>query len=485
MTVAIFVYGTVVFGIVSLALSLFAWGIVNERRDRTRFEQGREVFGEATASMQASNEHGAGRDDAAPARPSARLRRPTGLLAARVRAARPAGPGRDRGRPDRTNGPGHRGQRGHRRGSLRGPAEGRRDRAPARPRPESDRSGRLQDRVSPAGRRRAARPRALRHLGSLPGSVASPRSSWHVSPRSTCSSTTPACSPSSASAAASGARAHLRHQRPRAVPAHLPAAAGALAPAPPSRVVTVSSGGMYTARLDADDPQLDDREFDGPDFYAHSKRAEVVLNRLWSERHASDGDLVSRHAPRLGRHRRASLVAAPLPPADAAAASRRDPGRRHDRLAGDRPVARTRQRRVLARPRAASRAPCPLDTRDRSRARAPLGLLRAARHARRPFPTPSPVRPTDQPQPEGEPNGPIQGNCHLAVTRRPTSGAISPTSARSPNGIRASRTSGSPRGSPGRLAPATSSRSASSAAGLSLPYVTVAVNAAHTRRLRR
>ncbi len=61
MNVAIFVYGSVVFGIVSLAMSLLVWGIVNERRDRTRFEQGREVFGEATALMQASNEHGAPR----------------------------------------------------------------------------------------------------------------------------------------------------------------------------------------------------------------------------------------------------------------------------------------------------------------------------------------------------------------------------------------------------------------------------------------
>jgi dehydrogenase/reductase SDR family member 12 len=63
----------------------------------------------------------------------------------------------------------------------------------------------------------------------------------------------------------------------------------ALRRSPSSRVITVSSGGMYTARLDPDDPQLDHREFDGPAFYAHSKRAEVVLNRLWSERHAEIG----------------------------------------------------------------------------------------------------------------------------------------------------------------------------------------------------
>jgi dehydrogenase/reductase SDR family member 12 len=62
----------------------------------------------------------------------------------------------------------------------------------------------------------------------------------------------------------------------------------ALRAAAPSRVITVSSGGMYTARLDADDPQLERRDFDGAAFYAHTKRCEVVLNREWSERHFRD-----------------------------------------------------------------------------------------------------------------------------------------------------------------------------------------------------
>jgi dehydrogenase/reductase SDR family protein 12 len=53
---------------------------------------------------------------------------------------------------------------------------------------------------------------------------------------------------------------------------------------PGGRVVWVSSGGMYTARLDAHDPQLDRRDFDGPRFYAHAKRAQVVLARLLAER---------------------------------------------------------------------------------------------------------------------------------------------------------------------------------------------------------
>ena len=56
----------------------------------------------------------------------------------------------------------------------------------------------------------------------------------------------------------------------------------------PGRVITVASGGAYTARLDANDPQLDGRPYDGPRFYAHSKRAEVVLNSEWARQVPSD-----------------------------------------------------------------------------------------------------------------------------------------------------------------------------------------------------
>ena len=51
----IFIYGTMVFGIVSLAVGLIGWGIVNERRDRTRFHHGREVFGDRAAYMETTS----------------------------------------------------------------------------------------------------------------------------------------------------------------------------------------------------------------------------------------------------------------------------------------------------------------------------------------------------------------------------------------------------------------------------------------------
>ena len=54
MSVGIFIYGTVVFAIVCAALALICWGIVNERRDRTSLEQGREVFGAPGAQLEAS-----------------------------------------------------------------------------------------------------------------------------------------------------------------------------------------------------------------------------------------------------------------------------------------------------------------------------------------------------------------------------------------------------------------------------------------------
>jgi NAD(P)-dependent dehydrogenase (short-subunit alcohol dehydrogenase family) len=54
-------------------------------------------------------------------------------------------------------------------------------------------------------------------------------------------------------------------------------------------VINVSSGGMYTARIQLDDLQLQGEEFDGARFYAHTKRAEVILSEEWARRLAGDG----------------------------------------------------------------------------------------------------------------------------------------------------------------------------------------------------
>ena len=49
------------------------------------------------------------------------------------------------------------------------------------------------------------------------------------------------------------------------------------------RVVWVSSGGMYTRKLQLDDPSWTRRDFDGVAAYAEAKRAQVVLAGLWAE----------------------------------------------------------------------------------------------------------------------------------------------------------------------------------------------------------
>jgi NAD(P)-dependent dehydrogenase (short-subunit alcohol dehydrogenase family) len=66
----------------------------------------------------------------------------------------------------------------------------------------------------------------------------------------------------------------------------------------PSRIVNVSSGGMYTQRLRADDLQSEQEDFDGPTVYARTKRAEVVLNEMWAQRLAGTG--VTAHAMHPG-----------------------------------------------------------------------------------------------------------------------------------------------------------------------------------------
>ena len=50
------------------------------------------------------------------------------------------------------------------------------------------------------------------------------------------------------------------------------------------RIVNVSSGGMYTTKLDVDDLQFTHKKFSGTKAYANTKRAEVVLTELWAQR---------------------------------------------------------------------------------------------------------------------------------------------------------------------------------------------------------
>ena len=60
----------------------------------------------------------------------------------------------------------------------------------------------------------------------------------------------------------------------------------------PSRIVNVSSGGMYSQRIDVDDLQSERTEYDGPRVYARTKRAQVILTEMWAERLRGTGVVV-------------------------------------------------------------------------------------------------------------------------------------------------------------------------------------------------
>lgn len=60
----------------------------------------------------------------------------------------------------------------------------------------------------------------------------------------------------------------------------------------PSRIINVSSGGMYTQRIRPDDLETERIPYDGPTAYARTKRGQVILSELWAERWARDGIVV-------------------------------------------------------------------------------------------------------------------------------------------------------------------------------------------------
>ncbi len=67
---------------------------------------------------------------------------------------------------------------------------------------------------------------------------------------------------------------------------------GLLAENAPARIVNVSSGGMYSQRIDVEDLQTADHRYEGTRVYARTKRAQVILTELWAERLRGDGILV-------------------------------------------------------------------------------------------------------------------------------------------------------------------------------------------------
>ena len=64
-----------------------------------------------------------------------------------------------------------------------------------------------------------------------------------------------------------------------------------LAASAPSRVLTMSSGGMYAAGLSVSQLEMSPDSYKGAEQYARAKRAQVTLNEMWAERHAGSGVL--------------------------------------------------------------------------------------------------------------------------------------------------------------------------------------------------
>jgi len=65
----------------------------------------------------------------------------------------------------------------------------------------------------------------------------------------------------------------------------------------PARVIWVSSGGMYTQKLDVDALPTGPTPFNGVIAYAQTKRAQVILSELWAERLAGGGITVNAMHP--------------------------------------------------------------------------------------------------------------------------------------------------------------------------------------------
>ena len=57
----------------------------------------------------------------------------------------------------------------------------------------------------------------------------------------------------------------------------------------PSRVIQVSSGGMYTERFELDELEMEPSAYDGTVAYARAKRAQLVLMHEWVRRSAGSG----------------------------------------------------------------------------------------------------------------------------------------------------------------------------------------------------
>ncbi|MFP4073004.1 MAG: SDR family NAD(P)-dependent oxidoreductase [Actinomycetota bacterium] len=78
----------------------------------------------------------------------------------------------------------------------------------------------------------------------------------------------------------------------------------------PSRIINMTSGGMYSEKIRPEDLQFEERQYRGAAAYAHAKRGQVILTEMWAERLAGTGVTVHVMHPGWAK---TSGVAASLP----------------------------------------------------------------------------------------------------------------------------------------------------------------------------
>ncbi|WP_224390843.1 SDR family NAD(P)-dependent oxidoreductase [Pseudonocardia sp. ICBG1293] len=138
-------------------------------------------------------------------------------------------------------------------------------------------------------------------------------------------------------------------------------AAGAERSGADSRVIIMSSGGMYAQPLRADDLQFRTGDYGGTAAYARTKRMQVVLTGLLADELAPPARHRARPAPGLGTHPGRHRVAAAVRQGRRAGAPHTGPGGGHRGVARGGAGVGGRDRPVLARPRP---APDPLPGAD-------------------------------------------------------------------------------------------------------------------------
>ena len=118
----------------------------------------------------------------------------------------------------------------------------------------------------------------------------------------------------------------------------------------PSRVITMSSGGMYASGLTVSGLEMSPAEYNGTEQYARAKRAQVTLNEMWADRFGHEGIRFHAMHPGWADTPGVDAASADLREGDGPAAPDCRAGCRHVGVARGRRPAAGVERRFLARP---------------------------------------------------------------------------------------------------------------------------------------